>query len=270
MELLMELLQNAVLCAGQWIVWYTLLKDNFKYNKYIVLLTFLVYVVVEWVLIQCNMQTTIFMTLAILYDYIYRSFLYKREIINSYILEFFILLMGQILPNMIIALISIGTSFLAGHSATWFSKDDLTVGIYLAADVATAVGYVITYVVCRKLKLTLMYLRGFWKYFIFFFGVILGMANCAIKGLANPDYATSPYGILFYIDMFTMCLCVIATVVILTRNLLEKREINRRITRRMEEEYRKYQRSFVLQQELRELNHEVKNQLIAKNGQVLR
>lgn len=47
MELLMELLQNAVLCAGQWIVWYTLLKDNFKYNKYIVLLTFLVYVVVE-------------------------------------------------------------------------------------------------------------------------------------------------------------------------------------------------------------------------------
>lgn len=270
MELLMEILYNGIFYGGRWIIWYMLLKENFKYNKYVVFVAFFTYATMEQVLMHNDMHTTVFMALSFLYQYTFQSFLYKGNIINSYNLDFFVIIISNILPNLSIVVFAISAAFLSGNSAKWFNSGDMTTGMELIMELSVIIGYIITYIVCRQLKTTVLNLQWFWKYFIFFFGTILGMINCVLRTMVEPDYATSPYGILFYIDMFTMCLCVIATVVILTRNLLEKREINRRITRRMEEEYRKYQRSFALQQELRELNHEVKNQLIAKNGQVLR
>lgn len=266
MESLMELLRNGVFYLAHWTVWYLLLKDNFKYNSYVIFIMFFAYVLVEQFLMRYNMQTTIFMGIAMIYDYIYQSFLYKGNIINSYNLDFFILLIGNILPNLFIVVIVLGTSLLSGSSAEWFNKTDMTVGMEFVMDISIVVGFAITYAICRKLKATVLNFRSFWKYFFFFFGVMPGMLSCVLRTMVEPDYDMSPSGVIFYLDMFTMCLCVIATVVILTRSLLQKRRINQCVTQRMEEEYQMNQHSFALQQELRELNHEIKNQLIARGG----
>ena len=266
MESLMELLRNGVFYLAYWTVWYLLLKDNFKYNGYVVFIMFFAYVLVEQFLMQYNMQMTIFMGIAMIYDYIYQSFLYKGNIINSYNLDFFILLIGNILPNLFIVVIVLGTALLSGSSAERFNKTDMTVGMEFVMDISVVVGFVITYALGDVYKRQVLNFRGFWKYFFFFFGVMPGMLNCALRTMVEPDYDMSPAGIILYIDMFTMCLCVIATVVILMRSLLQKRRINQCVTQRMEEEYQMNQHSFALQQELRELNHEIKNQLIARGG----
>lgn len=264
--IVLEIIKTGIFYGGYWLVWYLLLRDNFKYPIYVVFFAYLIYVVVDRIMTLNDTTVSLTMAVALLYYNIFQSFLYKRDIVNSYSLDYFITIIGQTLPNVVIVVVTVGAAFISGDSLAWYNKANMTVEMEVLLYSAAIIGYVITYVVCRQLKPTVMRLRGFWKYFIFFFGMFLWRINFMMRILVDPKYQTEPSGPIMYIDLLCMSTCVIVSSVILFGNLLEKRRIKKQILLRMEEEYRTYRRNFALQQELRDLNHEIKNQLIARQG----
>lgn len=264
--IVLEIIKTGIFYGGYWLVWYLLLRDNFKYPIYVVFFAYLIYVVVDRIMTLNDTTVSLTMAVALLYYNIFQSFLYKRDIVNSYSLDYFITIIGQTLPNVVIVVVTVGAAFISRDSLAWYNKGNMTVEMEVLLYCVTIVSYILTYVICRQLKPTVMRLRGFWKYFIFFFCVLLWRINFMMRILVDPEYQTEPSGPIMYIDFLCMGTCGIVSSVILIGNLLEKRRIKKQILLRMQEEYRTYRRNFALQQELRDLNHEIKNQLIARQG----
>ena len=125
--IVLEIIKTGIFYGGYWLVWYLLLRDNFKYPIYVVFFAYLIYVVVDRIMTLNDTTVSLTMAVALLYYNIFQSFLYKRDIVNSYSLDYFITIIGQTLPNVVIVVVTVGAAFISRDSLAWYNKGNMTV-----------------------------------------------------------------------------------------------------------------------------------------------
>lgn len=256
-----QLVQQLTLLFGYWTVHYKLLKGNFKYGGKTVFALFLAYVVMWYAVNALWDRNIMIMGFVYVYHFAYPAFTYKSRILNSYIMSFYALLFGSIFPNLITALFTAITSAINDGSAVWFDKRTAGPEFYIAMTISIIISFYISYKMCLGVRDTVMNTNGIYCYITFIFGIFLYHINGVLKEQVFTDYGQSPYGIVMAFDVICMSVCIFSYTFILVKKMKKQRKDILAAEKKLKEDYDDFCRKYQLQQQLREINHEVKNYL---------
>lgn len=258
-----QLFQQFTFLFAYWIVYYKLLKSNFKYSGKTVFALFLLYVILWYTTETFFPDNAVLFSLVVLYRYAYQAFTYKSKIVNSYIMEFYVVMLGTILPNIATGFIAVATSLFSASDAEWFNKSTAGPDYFLVISLCLMIGNYIAYKLCLAVRDVIMNDRSAVRYFTLIFGAMLYAVNIAMKAVIYTDYGMSPSGIPMIIDMTSMSVCLFTYALAMIRKIKIQTKEKTEIEKRIKENYDDFIKKYRLQQRLREINHEVRNYLVS-------
>lgn len=254
-----EILKNlAVQCVSWGLILY-MIRDNFIFNKYVVIGAYFTFdIVVHLLRILTGEPILQGVYIVIYYTYF---FLVKENRLNSISGGIICLCMMNIISNAILWIIFMGISIYRGDGA-WLDIADEDPHMYLLMAEVMIVSGIITVFFGRWIRDYVLSLTGVNRRILFFVGPVLFIANTFVKNACDGSYFTSPHGIALVADV---CMIVISSICILciTYGMLkEKKKVNEEITRRMDALQKEYEEVAKEEQRLRIIRHELKNHIV--------
>lgn len=262
--IILNIARELVLYTGRCIGFYGLFKDNFKYRGGVVIILFFLAN-----LARSNTPDTIFplcFSVWLLYS-MFEAFVFKENIINCYTLRYVFDICANAIGNAFIIVAFAVKSLFFGSETGWITRDSMGTGIFVLMIVAMIPVYYITYRLCLKIKEHLLALKGWLKYFCFVTVPLLGIMLDGIRLFAYDGYNNDPRGIGFILDCVNMCTGLILAAVMFAMEIRRKKKENAAIIESIEADYRVICEQMQVQQQIREIKHDLKNYMISHSNE---
>lgn len=202
------------------------------------------------------------------YSMILPAVIFKREIVLAYNIQFMVLMLNNLLPNIFIALFGVIYAIVTGNHDFWVNSDNFSTGMRLLFLLILVLNLIFSFLICSKIVPELKKMKSWQKYLLFVIGTVFNYIVSTCKIIFATDYQASPGGWILIAETVEILVGIIVILFFFTKILKKKRKVSIEMKKRLAEENEKYQKNFELQQTLRELNHDLRNYIMAGDRQL--
>ncbi len=188
------------------------------------------------------------------------------RIIDMLILDCFYQFLYNIIGTAIIAvMVAVYGAVTGADMNTWFAQSTSTAADCRIRCIALVMSVIIALVICRKCKPLMLNMSMKLKLPLFMGTAVPIFIFMVIRHIANPDASQMLSGFLVVCYGILLTLMAISLLIFFINVFLKTREENQLMQAKIETQNEYYHRVLKIQQELREVKHDLVNQLVAYN-----
>lgn len=249
---------NLVFYIGGFLVFFMLLKDQFKVHPFVVLASFLIFPFLDIYLKGIGINAFIILLFAEISGELYAAPLYKGNILNCFILDYMAIVASNIFGNLgiIIMLLLKGV---IGDNISWLNRLDTSITENILMDLFMIIGFIISYKLCKGIKLEILSLKGTLKWLFLLLVVSPTIINNLLKNLIFTEYNIEPSGIILILESIIMTATIIGLIALYAIKNKKIHKKNKENIEAIQGYTQNVSNQMELKEKLHELNHDIKN-----------
>lgn len=257
-------LSDLIFNAGFFVVYYFLLKDQFKYSPIATIGVFWFFIILDNLVTLDLVQNVAFVVLIECAVRFFKFALYKGNTINCFNLDYLSVIFINIFGNGMVLIISIFSEIISGKTIGWINFMEIEIWAYIVINISILLGCCISYKVCMIIKDAILNMKGLLKYIFFFLSVVPAMIIGILKGVVFTQYSVYPSGFVFVVDSVTMAVALIVCGIVCVKITLNNKKKNNRLFKTINETETIMSKNLEVKEQLKELNHDIKNYMSLK------